>query len=243
MPTAEVRQAVLLSSGEISIVTLDERFAPYSHHPPKIENICGYFTQYVDTSPFQPVVETRSSGFGHKQELFHLDGNVTVYHGRASFMGAQSTAGLTRLARTLRLEGGCYTVHMVVICMKLGQRAHVSSNGLLETNISRWTRHIRVHGRILEQANIVRFRIQEFTGEFQFPSELAPENNDWAVTGRGTVLARMTWHKLPWSQETEDLVMDLAKRVGAWLAECCGELRPRSPQPEATLPTGMHGFE
>lgn len=232
----EVRQAVLLSTGTISIVTLDERFAPYSHHPPKIENICGYFTQYLDTRPFAPVVETRRSCFGQTHELFHLDGNVTVHQGRASFMGAQSRAGLERLARTLRLEPDCFTVHMVVLCMKLGQRAHVSTNGLLESNISRWTRHIRVHGRILEQANIVRFKIQEFTGEFQFPVALIPGNNDWAVTGRGTVLARMTWHRLQWDQPAEDQVIDLAARVGAWLTECCSELRPRVVVAPASTP-------
>ena len=232
----EVKQAVLLSTGEISIVTLDERFAPYSHHPPKIENICGYFTQYLDIRPFAPVVETRRSCFGRTQELFHLDGNVTVYQGRASFMGAQSTAGLARLARTLRLEPDCYTVHMVVLCMKLGQRAHVSTNGLLESNISRWTKHIRVHGRILEQSNIVRFRITSFTGEFHFPEHLVPGNNDWAVTGRGTVLARMTWHRLPWDQATEDQIINLAARVGAWLTECCAELRPRAVQAPDPVP-------
>lgn len=224
----EIRQAVLLSSGEISVVTLDERFAPHSQHPPRIENLCGYFTQYLDTRPFAPVLESRRSCFGQQQELYHLDGNVTVYQGRASFMGAQSTAGLERLAHTLRLEPGCFTVHMVVLCMKLGQRAHVACNGLLESNISRWTQHIRVHGRILEQANIVRFRILQFTNEFHFPTELCPGNNDWAVTGRGTVLARMTWHRLPWDQATEDQILDLARRVGAWLTECCAELQPRS---------------
>jgi len=247
-----VQQAVLLASGAIVTVNLHASYAAYPRAPAQIENICGHFTHYLDTSPFAQVVGCSGASFGRQKELYHIEGNVTVHQGRASFMGARGHAGLARLARALRLEGAAYTVHMVVLCMKLGCRAHVTSNGLLESNVSRWDRQIRVHGRILEQANILRFKVRAFTGEFKFPRELIPDNNDWAVTGRGTLLARMTWAALPYTAESEARILEFTNRVGGWLTECCGDLSAPDPSlkqpadeqtsgPSLTPPAGEGG--
>lgn len=246
-----VRQEVLLASGKIVTVSLHASHAPYARTRAQIENLCGYFAHYVDTSPLAQVgvqclapactttglnsspaqvVVQNSTSFGRQKELYHIEGNVTVHQGRASFMGARGHAGLSRLAKALRVESASFKVHMVVLCMKLGCRAHVTSGGLLEANLSRWDRQIRVHGRILEQANILRFKIKAFDGEFRFQRDLIPDNNDWAVTGRGTVLARMTWSSLRWTPDREARIVEFTERVGAWLTECCSELQPR---PEA----------
>jgi len=221
-----VSQSVLLSTGEVSIVTLDERFAPHSTQPARIENLCGFYLQYFDTMPFQQMVHRNRSCFGRQRELFHLEGNLTINQGRASFMGGRSFAGLTRLGRTMRLEDPAFAVHMVVICLKLGRRAHVTSHGLMESNISRWDRHVRVEGRMFELCNTVRFTVKSFAGEFSLDPALCPDNNDWAITGKGTVIARLTWARLVWTAEAEERILAFTNRVGEWLRECCEDLSP-----------------
>jgi len=222
--THPVRQPVLLSSGEISIITLDDRFAPHSTKPARIENLCGFYLQYFDTRPFQQILHKKKTCFGQQRELYHLEGNLTINQGRASFMGARSYAGLTRLGRTMRLEDPSFAVHMAVLCLKLGRRAHVTSHGLMESNIARWDRHVRVEGRMFELCNTVRFTVQAYEGEFALDPALRPDNNDWAITGKGTVIARLTWVRLVWTAEAEAGILAFTNRVGEWLKECCGDM-------------------
>jgi len=226
--THTVSQSVLLSTGEVSIVQLDERFAPHSTQPARIENLCGYYLQYFDDRPFKQLINRNRSCFGRQRELFHLEGNLTINQGRASFMGGRSFAGLTRLGRTMRLENPSFAVHMVVICLKLGRRAHVTSHGLMESNISRWDRYLRVEGRMFELCNTVRFTVKAFEGEFALDPAIRPDNNDWAITGKGTVIARLTWVRLVWTAEAEAGILAFANKVGEWLKECCGDLSPAS---------------
>jgi hypothetical protein len=99
----------------------------------------------------------------------------------------------------------------------------VTASGLLETSIlDQAGCHVRIGGRLYDHTNTVRFTIQKFEGAiFHLPPEFHPENNDWTITGKGTVMIRLTWKRVGWTQETEEACLALSNRVTAWLRACC----------------------
>ena len=88
------------------------------------------------------------------------------------------------------------------------------------------SRYLRVEGRMFELCNTVRFTVKAFEGEFALDPAIRPDNNDWAITGKGTVIARLTWVRLVWTAEAEAGILAFANKVGEWLKECCGDLSP-----------------
>ena len=69
-----VRERVLRATGGIDTILLDERYTPYDRQPPRIENLCGSFTEYVPSAGLQGVLSQSSC----QRELFHLHGNVVL---------------------------------------------------------------------------------------------------------------------------------------------------------------------
>lgn len=123
-----VPESILLSSGDVENVLLDERYAPYSIQRARIENLCGAFVERVSSVGLQGVLIKTSTCFGRQSELFHINGNVIVNQDKGSFMGARGIKGLEELAGELHLSSPKNMVHMVVICSKLGKRVQVSSH-------------------------------------------------------------------------------------------------------------------
>lgn len=220
-----VPESILCSSGGVRTILLDERYAPYDRRAARIENLCGNFTEYICMTPLKSVTK----GTGTQKEVFHLHGNVVVNQGRGAFMGARGMHGIERLARALHLSSAGNVVHMAVLTTKLGRRAQVSSNGLLETNLERYSEHLRVEGRMYEHTNAVRFTIVKFEApQFRMPREMQPDNNDWMVTGKGMIIIRFSWRGpeegrkgLAWTRETEAACLGLCERVAEWLRSCC----------------------
>ena len=215
-----VSERIRLPTGGTSVIMIDEKYMPYTPQPAKIENICGSFRQAVFTQGLERVLFKTNTCFGKQHELYHLQGNVTLNGNKASFMGARSMKGIAQLADALRLESPSNTVHMVVVCTKLGKRVQVAPGGLLESRVTRWSEQVCVEGRTMEQNNTVRIRIIKFTGPFALPAEMIPENNDCSVTGRGTVLTRFTWRKIEWSEDVERACLCLCNSMAEWLSEC-----------------------
>lgn len=210
-----IKENVLLSDGGVGCIMLDERYRPYDVQPIRIENLCGSFTEYVASDGLKGVVMHTLSHFGRQREVYTLHGNVTINQGRGSFMGAQSMAGLERLATMLELSTAGNIVHMAVICGKIGKRLQVSSSGLLETKLDRFSRNVRIEGRMYDHTNTVRLHVFRFEddGLFELASAFRPDKNDWTVTGRGTVMIRFTWKRLHWTSESEAACMRLCSRV------------------------------
>ncbi len=166
----------------------------------------------------RPVLFTTHSEFGMQKEVFNVHGNAAIHQGKASFMGVRSMEGLEGLAKGLNLESARNQVHMAVICSKIGKRVQVSSSGLLERQLlTKFPRNMRVDGRMFEHTNTVRLCVHKFTrdgGIFDLEERFRPQKNDWAVTGRGTVMARFTWHKrIEWTRECEEAFIQLCDRV------------------------------
>ena len=100
--------------------------------------------------------------------------------------------------------------------MMMMMRMQVSSSGLLETLVSsRFTRNIRVEGRMYDHTNTVRLHVHKFAleGVFALEEPFRPCRNDWAVTGRGIVMVRFTWKNVEWTRECEAACVALCDRV------------------------------
>lgn len=153
-----VRERVLLPEGGVETILLDDKYAPYDSQTARIENLCGSFTEYVQTAGLQTVI----SRTGGQRELFHLHGNVSISQGRGSFLAVRGTHGLRLLSQALGLSSPRNVVHMVVLTSKLGRRVQVSSAGLLEACLGRQTGVVRVMGRMYEHTNSVGFSIVRY---------------------------------------------------------------------------------
>ena len=213
-----VRERVLRASGGIDTILLDERYTPYDHQPPRIENLCGSFTEYVPSIGLETALSQSSS----QRELFNLHGNVVISQGRGAFLAVRGIDGLESLARSLRLSSAGNTVHMVVLTSKIGKRAQVLSAGLLETSLNQQKGVVRVMGRIYEHTNSVGFRILKFKdAPFALPAQYQPDKNDWTVTGKGMVIIRLVWRSMVWTREAETACLALCGSVTEWLQTCC----------------------
>ena len=75
--------------------------------------------------------------------------------------------------------------------------------------------------RLDEENNTAKFAVVNFTGRFHLPPHVIPLSNDWSVTGRGAVIARLTWGGLDWTEETENVLLAFCNTVGEVFLECC----------------------
>jgi hypothetical protein len=213
-----VPESVLLPSGGVKTVMLDERYAPYKRQTTRIENLCGSFTEFVSTAGLESVM-TR---VGTQRELFHVHGNVVVNQGKGAFMAVRGIHSLQCLARTLRLSSASNVVHMAVLTSKMGKRAQVSSSGLLETSLMQNNDQIRVKGRIYEHTNSVCFELLRFNAApFMLAEEFRPDSNDWTITGRGMIIIRLIWRRLEWSNAAERACLKMCDDAAEWLQTCC----------------------
>lgn len=213
-----VPECILSRTGEKQMVMLDEKYAPYAKQGPRIENLCGTFTEYTYATGLDPVTLKN----GTSKDMYHLHGNVVINQGKGAFMGVRGMKGLTALASILQISDPmCNIVHMAVLTVKLGKRVQVSSNGLLETNLEKHAEHLRVEGRMYEHTNAVRFSLVKFEApQFRLSSDTIPSNNDWMVTGKGMLIIRLSWRRVVWTQEVEMECLSLCERVAAWVDTC-----------------------
>jgi hypothetical protein len=212
-----VTESVLSQSGGVSTVMLDERYTPYNRQKTRIENLCGSFTQFVPTAGLEGVLKRQ----GGLPELFHLEGNVVLNHGKGLFLAVRGMQGLERLSKALHLTSPDNITHMVVMTSKMGQRVQVCSHGLLETVLARHKHQVRVKGRIYEHTNSVCFSLLRFdTLPFFLPLEYRPDNNDWTVTGKGMIIIRLIWRRLTWTSEAEKACVAMCDAMTEWLREC-----------------------
>lgn len=213
-----IRESILLPDGGIETILLDERYAPYQKRGARIENLCGSFSEFVDTRGYEKVLQKN----GSQREFYHVQGNVVVNQGKGAFMAVRGMSGLSTIARSLQLSSTRNVVHMAVITSKLGKRAQVTNAGLLETSLAKHGSVIRVKGRIYEHTNSVCFSVKSFTqAPFLIPAACAPDKNDWTVTGRGMLIIRLIWQSLEWTEDVEQSCLSFCDSVAEWLLSCC----------------------
>lgn len=73
-----VPESILLPTGGVETILLDERYSPYSRQGARIENLCGSFGEFVPVQGLERVTHRT----GTQRELFHLHGNIVVNQAR-----------------------------------------------------------------------------------------------------------------------------------------------------------------
>lgn len=210
------------------------RMAPYARRPARFENVCGQYLAKVHYPAVASAVVDSRSFFGVQKEMYHTEGAVTLNGRTATYKGCRGHQSIGRLARALCLHGAESRVHMAILSGTTGTPTEVRQEGYLEIRLWPCVQEglVRVEPPF-EQTNSLRLSITRFEGEFALPEAIRPVTNDWTVTLRGAVIARMTWAGLEWRQETEDALAAFADRVIAMLAERSREPRAVTPLPSA----------
>ena len=143
------------------------------------------------------------------------------------FKGVRGQAALRELARDAMLPGCATTrVHMGVFSSCLGRRLQTSPGCYLENKLG-WPGvmdWLTVEGRCLDQINVVRLTVVDWS-VVGLPRSCWPLSNDIVVTGKGSVMHRLTWNGvgrgLRWSEEVEQAVTDACQWVSDRIGEEC----------------------
>ena len=181
-----------------------------------------------------------NSPFGRQQELFHLEGHVTVrctpgLPRSMIFKGVKGVKSIANLTRDLFLdEVGSQSnipnipidrilplVHMGVVSSCMGMRLQTSQccyleNRVLEGPLSRW---MAVEARTPDQCNIVRLSVTDWSG--LLPARIVPSGNDLVITGKGSVVHRLSWTGLPWDDDVETELLSACERVVEAISNVC----------------------
>lgn len=167
-----------------------------------------------------------SSPFGRQRELFHLGGHVTVrctpgLPRSMQFKGVRGLVFLRSLMRDLFLDElrVIPLVHMGVVSSCLGVRLQTSACCYLENRVRERHGWLAVEARTPDQCNVVRLSVKDWSN--LLPVDLVPRHNDMVITGRGSVVHRLSWHDLVWDERAERAVLRACQRVGAVVAELC----------------------
>ena len=181
------------------------------------------------------------SPFGRQSELFHIAGHVTVRSTpglprSVIFKGVKGVAGTNELLRDLFLDenvgaGGVSNnntvlpvVHMGVMSTCIGVRLQTSHNCYLENRVNAGVLSMRggwmrVEPRSMDQCNIVRLAVHHWHN--LLPEHLIPTSNDIVITGKGSVMHRMAWRGVEWTEANERTVLDVCTWVAEQIAAVC----------------------
>jgi hypothetical protein len=206
---------------------------PYGKRAAEVENICGMFSAEVSGSDELCQLSERlgsvcfrvPSPFGQQNEMFHLNGHVTLINAPGlkkslGFKGVRGFERLDSLSRDLLLpEDTVGKVHMGVFSTCLGKRLQTAPCCYLENRVEVLTPWIGIQSR-LEQTNVVRLSVMDWT-RVGLPEELWPIANDLVITGKGSALHRFKWANLPWTLDGERATLDACQRVSDALASMC----------------------
>ncbi len=171
------------------------------------------------------------SPFGRQQEMFHLDGHITArctpgLPRSMIFKGAKGARSVTNLVRDLFLdkERAVALVHMGVVSSCMGVRLQTSQCCYLENRVMEGFGAMRggwitVEARTPDQCNIVRLSVKDWTTLLPLP--LIPASNDIVITGKGSVVHRLSWTGLPWDETTERELLRACESVVEAITSVC----------------------
>ena len=183
------------------------------------------------------------SPFGRQFELFHVAGHVTVRSTpglprSVIFKGVKGVPGTKELLRDLFLDGMddvdsvhksaapsvLPLVHMGVMSCCIGERLQTNHGCYLENKVAAGVGSMqggwmRVEPRSMDQCNIVRLAVHRW--HKLLPEHLLPTSNDIVITGKGSVMHRMAWPGVVWTEENERAVLDVCTWVAEQIAAVC----------------------
>ena len=171
------------------------------------------------------------SPFGRQQELFHKDGHVTIrctpgLPRSMIFKGTKGMQGLPNLMKDLFLDRETVVplVHMGVVSSCMGVRLQTSQCCYLENRVLEGCGALRggwieVETRTPDQCNIIRLSVVDWSRFL--PERLAPVGNDLVITGKGSVVHRLSWTGLPWDDDVERQLLAACGRVVEAIVSVC----------------------
>lgn len=144
------------------------------------------------------------------------------------FKGCQGASALQRIADSLALDSPNARVHMGVLCAHLGRCLDTGHCSHFEEAVARRFHSIRVVGRMFDMNLTIRLHIKRFSDEAELPGgieplrgSLVPSSIDITVSGRGTVLYRMSWPGCDWTPDAEARVVAFCEGLTEAFRACC----------------------
>lgn len=184
-----------------------------------------------------------TSPFGRQHEMFHLDGHVTIrctpgLPRSMIFKGVKGLQGITSLMHNIFLDEDLNDeagenawpyktvplVHMGVITSCLGVRLQTTQCCFLENRIAEGYGPLRggwlsVETRSPDQCNIIRLSVRDWGGIL--PGSITPIANDLVISGKGSVVHRLSWAGLPWDARVEREMLEGCERVVGAIVSVC----------------------
>jgi len=218
-------------------IVLSPRWEPYPHRPIQIEHVCGRFGNFQGETGWNGVDERlrgvlckTPTPFGMQTDLFHVKGQITARNAPGlprtiGFKGVRGHLALQELISDALLPKETTSkVHMAVFGACMGKRLQTSPGCYLENKI--WHRvgleWVVVGTRCMDQINVVRLRVVDW-GVTGLDKERWPVYNDLVLTGKGSIIIRLTWNGrgVEWGAEAEGELISACQWVVDALGRAC----------------------
>lgn len=176
------------------------KYKVYKKRKTRMENLCGQFKTVVRRDTLSSVVNRCHTCMGKQDDVYSIFGNGCLMerlNSRMYFKGCTNLKVAHMLSEELGMDKPPVLVHMIVLSACMGILVDIRPCGLMMSILQNMGLSPYY---IVDSTNAVRFKVN--TSEW--PGVVLPKSNDWTITTRGSVIMRMTWNSLEWSQKIED---------------------------------------
>ena len=195
---------------------------PRGPRPPSIKNLAGFFLCPLDPGLHENVSIKSRQRFGDHQEMYHVEGSVTVYNSNVQFKGCRGLRSMEAIAADLRLDSSACVVHMGVFSASICRKVHTAHWCFLENRLACRFRSMRVCNRIMDMNSVVKLRVDQFDPR-EMPilgGNCAPKCIDILISSNGSINLRMSWNRCPWDAAVEARVLSFCGWVAGVVKEC-----------------------
>jgi hypothetical protein len=195
---------------------------PRGPRPPSVKNLAGFFVSLLDPGQHGNVSIKAWQHFGDHQEMYHVEGSVTVYNTRVQFKGCRGLCSMQAIAADLRLDSPASLVHMGVFGASIGRKVHTGLGCFLENRLAHRFRSMRVCSRILDLNSVVKLRIDRYDAR-EMPilgGDHAPKCIDILISSNGSINMRMSWNRCQWDKNIETRVLAFCGWMAGIVKEC-----------------------
>jgi hypothetical protein len=215
--------------GSVMVLTLDRKYKRYPLRECRVENLCGHLCDRVDKKRLAPVLVHTHTCMGWQDDIYTIHGNGSFMRNvpdRMFFKGCQGIRKVQALAREVALDPDAQAiVHMAVVSGCIGTLVDVRPDGLMENILLKLGVDTR---RLVDTTNSILFTVDFARYLPQIPT---PRQNEWSVTTRGSVIVRLTWDRMAWTEDVEHAIVDFCNRYMRLLGEHITETPVASPPP------------
>ena len=179
---------------------LTPKYKVYKKRLTRMENLCGQFKTFVHRDAMSSVTKRCKTCMGTQDDVYSIFGNGSMMermNSKMYFKGCTNLKVAHMMSRELGMDTPPVQVHMIVLSACMGILVDIRPSGLMMSILANMGLSPYY---IIDSTNAVRFKVN--TSEW--PDVIMPKSNDWTITTRGSVIIRMTWSALEWTQKIED---------------------------------------